>query len=74
VTFQKNAWNALKSESDVSYSIDDAKNGKLKGTLKDMPEIPLIGVPPTRLSGPCSRKLRELLIQQRYKLLPKEDK
>ena len=61
VAFQKNAWNSLKSDGDVSYSVDDAKNGKLKGSLKDMPEIPLIGVPPTRLSGPCSKVFRKVL-------------
>ena len=60
VTFQKNAWDGLKSEGDVSYSIEDAKKGKLLGTLKGMPNIPLLGVPPTRLSGPCSRVLRQL--------------
>ena len=61
VTFQKNAWNGLKSEGDISYSIEDAKKGGLIGTLKGMPNIPLLGVPPTRLSGPCSRVLRRLL-------------
>jgi len=68
VTFQKNAWNGLKSDCNVSYSIDDAKNGNLKDTLKDMSEIPLIGVPPTRLSGPCSKILRQLLDKQGYNL------
>ncbi len=61
ITFQKNAWNGLKSEGDISYSIKDAKKGGLIGTLKGMPNIPLLGVPPTRLSGPCSRVLRRLL-------------
>jgi hypothetical protein len=69
VTFQKNAWNGLKSEGDISYSIENAKKGVLVGTLKDMPNIPLLGVPPTRLSGPCSRVLRQLLTQQGYNLL-----
>jgi len=68
VAFQKNAWNGLKSDKDIPYNIDNAKNGRLKGALKDMPNIPLIGVPPTRLSGPCSRVLRKLLTQQGYKL------
>ncbi len=62
VAFQKNAWNGLKSDKDISYSIEDAKKGKLIGMLKDMPSIPLFGVPPTRLSIPCSRVLRRLLI------------
>ncbi len=66
ITFQKNAWNGLKSESDISYSIEDAKKGVLVGTLKDMPNISLLGVPPTRLSGPCSRVLRQLLYEQGY--------
>jgi len=68
VAFQKNAWNALKSEGDVSYSIDDAKDGKLKGTLKGMSNIPLIGVPPTRLSGPCFNILHQLLEERGYTL------
>ena len=63
VAFQKNAWNSLKSDEDISYSLKNANNGNLKGTLKDMPNTPLLGVPPTRLSGPCSRVLRQLLTQ-----------
>ncbi len=73
VTFQKNAWNGLKSEGDISYSIEDAKKGVLVGTLKDMPNTPLFGVPPTRLSGPCSQILRDLLTQQGYHLLKKSN-
>ena len=61
VAFQKNAWNALRSSKDPEYKLTLAKNGKLKGRLKDMPNIPLLGVPPTRLSGPCSKMLRQLL-------------
>ena len=61
VTFQRNAWNALCSEDDQSYSIDLAKAGKLKDKLKNNPSIPLFGVPPTRLSGPCSKVLEKLL-------------
>jgi len=74
VAFQKNAWNGLKSEGDVSYSLKNANKGNLIGTLKNMPSIPLIGVPPTRLSGPCSRVLRQLLSQQGYNLLQKNNK
>ena len=73
VTFQKNAWNGLKSERDIPYRQEDAKNGKLIGTLKGMPNIPLLCAPPTRLSGPCSRILRQLLNEQGYKLLAKND-
>lgn len=61
VAFQKNAWNALRSSKDREYKLTLAKDGKLKGRLKDMPNIPLLGVPPTRLSGPCSKMLRQLL-------------
>jgi len=66
VTFQKNAWNGLKSDSDISYSLQNANKGNLIGCLKGMPNIPLLGVPPTRLSGPCSRVLRELLNELGY--------
>jgi len=68
VAFQKNAWNGLKSDEDVSYSIEVARRGELIGTLKGMPNIPLLGVPPTRLSGPCSRILQRLLEKQGYTL------
>jgi hypothetical protein len=61
VTFQKNAWNGLKSDGNIPYSLEQANKGKLIGTLKGTPSIPLLGVPPTRLSGPCSRVLRQLL-------------
>jgi hypothetical protein len=61
VSFQKNAWNALKSDEDPSYDINLAKAGKLMGTLKNRPEILLFGVPPTRLLGPCKDVLREVL-------------
>ena len=60
VTFQKNAWNGLKSDGDPDYSVELARQAKLKGRLSGMLHIPLIGVPPTRLSGPCSRTLGQL--------------
>jgi len=59
--FQKNAWNALRSDDDPLYGIDMAKAGKLKGTLKDNPKLPLFCVPPTRLSGPCSNVLNKFI-------------
>ena len=68
VAFQKNAWNALRSDKAPEYTLDKAKNGKLKGRLKEMPNIPLFGVPPTRLSAPCSGILRQLLKEQGYSL------
>ena len=61
VTFQKNAWNGLRSGKDPEYSIDAAKRGMLKGTLKGTAKTPLYGVPPTRLIGPCRRMLRAFL-------------
>jgi len=73
VVFQKNAWNGLRSDKDPEYKLTLAKDGKLKSRLKEMTNIPLLGIPPTRLSGPCSKILRQLLEEQGYKLLPKED-
>jgi len=61
VAFQKNAWNALRSSKDREYKLSLAKDGKLKGRLKEMTNVPLLGVPPTRLSSPCSKMLRQLL-------------
>ena len=61
VAFQKNAWNALCSDGDPEYSIDLAKTGKLKGTLKGSQKIPLLCVPPTRLSGPCCQVLTNVV-------------
>jgi len=72
VAFQKNAWNGLKSDKDLSYSKDNARNGNLKGTLKDTPNIPLLGVQPTRLSGLCSEILHRLLEEKGYSLLKKK--
>ncbi len=57
VTFQKNAWNALKSADDPQYGLETARAGKLKGTLIDNPGIPLLCAPPTRLSGRQVKKL-----------------
>jgi len=68
VTFQKNAWNGLKSDGDIPYSLENANKGNLIGTLKDMTNIPMLCVPPTRRPGPCSRVLRQLLEKQGYKL------
>jgi len=57
IVFQKNAWNALRSESDPEYRIDLAREGLLKGKFTYSPGIEIMGVPPTRLSGPCRRVL-----------------
>lgn len=59
VTFQKDAWNGLSPVGD--YSLERAKAGKLKSTFKGLPEIRLVGVPPTRLLGHSRGVLREFL-------------
>jgi hypothetical protein len=69
VTFQKNAWNALRSDANLKYKIGRAKEGQLKDHMKDLPDIPLLGVSPTRLSGPCSKILRQLLERQGYRII-----
>jgi len=61
ITFQKNAWENLRSKNDPVYKIDKARRNKLKGTLNGAPHIPLYGVPPTRLSGPCRDVLKKFL-------------
>lgn len=61
VAFQKDAWEGLRSDDDPEYSIDRAKSGELRGKLKEMPDVFLYGVPPTRLAGPCREALKKLL-------------
>jgi hypothetical protein len=68
VTFQKDAWNGLRSVNDPEYIIELAKAGKLRGTLNGLPHIPLLGVPPTRLVGPTRKVLRQVLIEEGYRL------
>ena len=58
ISFQKNAWENLRSENDPEYSIDKAKEGKLIGHLKGNSKIQLFGVTPTRLVGPCRKALK----------------
>ena len=65
VAFQKNAWEGLRSEGDPPYSIDLAKTGKLAGSLAGMTDIPLFGVPPTRLIRPCRSVLRQRLLEEK---------
>ena len=62
VSFQKNAWNTLKSDEDPPYDINLAKTGKLIGKMKNRPGIALFGVPPTRIIGPCRDVLRDVLM------------
>ncbi len=61
VAFQKNAWNCLRSNDSLPYDMKLAKEGLLKGTVDGIPNVPLLGIPPTRLSGPASRILNQLL-------------
>jgi hypothetical protein len=68
VTFQKDAWNGVRSVNDPEYSIALAKAGKLRGTLNGLRHIPLLGVPPTRLLGPTRKVLRHMLAEEGYKL------
>lgn len=65
VAFQKNAWEGLRSEGDPPYAIDLAKRGKLIGSLAGMRDVPLFGVPPTRLLGPCRNVLKQVLIEEK---------
>ena len=73
VTFQQNAWEGLRSENDPHYSIGNAREGKLRGSLRGMPDVRLLGVPPTRLIGPARDVLRQLLSEEGYKLVPGRD-
>jgi hypothetical protein len=61
LTFHKKAWEGLRHHQDPDFNIDLAKAGKLNGYLKSIPDIPLYGIPPTRLTGPCRRVLRDKL-------------
>lgn len=61
VSFQKNAWNTLKSNEDPAYDIRLAKAGKLMGKLKGHSGISLFGVPPTRIITPCREGLKRVL-------------
>ena len=60
IAFQKDAWETLKCERSNAYSIEKAKSHKLIGRLRGAPEIPLYGVPPTRLSVPCRDAIKEI--------------
>jgi len=61
IAFHKNAWNSLRSETDPIYSIDAARAGGLKGTLKERNDLSLFCVPPTRLSRPCTKTLTHIV-------------
>ena len=63
VTFQKDAWNGLSSGGD--YNIELARAGKLQSSFKDLPELPIYGVPPTRLLGASREVLQKILTHER---------
>lgn len=63
IAFQKNAWENLKTTNDPDYSKEIVNKLGLTGKV-DNRDINLICVPPTRLSGPCSRVLAN--ITQKY--------
>jgi len=74
VAFQQNAWEGLRSENDPPYSIEKAREGKLRGSLRGMPHARLLGVPPTRLIGPARAVLRQLLSEEGCKLIASRDR
>ncbi len=63
IAFQKDAWETLRCERSAAYSIEKAKSNELIGRLKGAPDIPLYGVPPTRLSGPCQNVIGKIAIK-----------
>jgi hypothetical protein len=73
VTFQRDAWENLRSKSDPPYAVIKAREGNLKGSLNSSEGIRLIGAPPTRLLGPARKILRRMLSEEGYELLPKCD-
>jgi hypothetical protein len=60
LTFQKDAWEGLRSHDDQKYTLKLAKRGELRGTLIGRRNIPLYGLPPTRLTGPCQKVLAKV--------------
>jgi hypothetical protein len=70
VTFQRDAWEGLRSKKDPPYAVIKAREGKLKGSMHGMEGIHLMGVPPTRLLGPSREILRRTLSECGYELLP----
>ena len=59
-TFQRDAWEALRCHGDPKYALKYAKRGELRGTLIGSRNIPLYGLPPTRLTGPCQKVLGQV--------------
>ena len=58
VTFQREAWETLRTPENQPFAEDKVKAGELVGeTAVGKLRIPLFGVPATRLSGPATRVL-----------------
>jgi hypothetical protein len=67
ITFQKNAYENLRSENDTEYSILMARGNRLIGKVKGTTNIRLYALPPTRLVGPCCdalKKVRKKIIRK----------
>lgn len=57
IVFQKDAWDFLRSDRNPGYNLEAAKSGGLFGEFRELAEIPIYGIPPTRLSGPAAKVL-----------------
>jgi hypothetical protein len=69
VTFQKDAWEGLRSMDNPAYNLTKAREGKLRGSLHGMEGVRLACVPPTRLLGPSRDMLRRTLLECGCRLL-----
>ncbi|MFB0533618.1 MAG: hypothetical protein ACETWR_01410 [Anaerolineae bacterium] len=69
ITFQRDAYERLRSPETSPYSIDLAKNGELRGEYKCNSRIYLVGAPPTRFLS--SRKHQRSLTDYKDYLVAK---
>ena len=72
ITFQKDAWEGLRSPKDPAYHINSAKQGKLTGMVNGIKNYRLYGLPPTRLVGPC-RKVLAHVVEDVFKCVAVHD-
>ncbi len=68
ITFQRDAWEGLRSPGDPAYHIDSAKRGRLVGVVHGSGNYGLYGLPPTRLTGPCRRVLSGVMKKVLYRV------
>lgn len=66
ITFQKDAYEQIRSNDMESYSIEKAKNGTLKGNCRCASEIELYGFSPTRLMYSNLKRLQEITTRKKY--------